>query len=153
MRNPLLASAIAAVIGTSACAGEQPDKAIYACEYKSKKHLGNAEIELKVGQIQRVDYGNATKGLPGRPGFLCELSANRGEQGQKWQELNGILAIEFEDAATWGGNSIAISRDAGGFLIDMREAKSGAACGAGSSLPKSVYVPLKGKKCKFNLRQ
>ena len=142
---------MAAIACNTVQAADRPRQSgVYACEYVSKKRgtAGDAEIELKNGQIQRIHYGNATKGLPGRPGYSCGLDIDRSNQGLKWLDTNGTLTIELEDAARYGGNSMTVSRDARGFMLDMREIKS-PVCGAGSELPDTVYVPVKGKKCKI----
>lgn len=135
--------------GWSAFAADNGEMRSYACSYKSPKlgTAGNVRIGAKEGQIRKIDFGNSTSGWPGKPGYACSFTADRGDGAQRWSDVGGATTVEFEDAAAYGGNSIKVTRDPGGFTIDMGNAKSSSACGAGGELPMSVYVPFSGRKC------
>lgn len=146
MRILFCAASLLCAVNISA---ETAGEATYACEYRSAKHAtaGNAEIKLQNGEVRSVDYGNTTKGWPGQPGYACVLSADRADKQQKWTVSGSTTTVEFLETAESQRNLIVIARNGRGFLIDMRNARSNTACGAGSALPDSVQVPLKGKKC------
>jgi hypothetical protein len=124
---------------------------IYACKYKAKKQgvSGGARIELRNGQITGVHYENFTEGEPGQPGYSCVVDASRNNKEQKWRTKKEATTIRLEDADLYKSNSMTISKDLKGFIIDFRGAASNAACGAGSELPDAVHVPVDQGSCEI----
>jgi len=124
-----------------------------SCEYKSRKHAtaGDATISLKNGEIQRLDFVNATGGGAGSPGYTCTVLAERSDRGQEWQTIGDSTRIKLAQPSSSTDSSIVIKRQAQGYRVEFQDALSGASCGAGGELPASVLIPLKGRTCTVGL--
>jgi hypothetical protein len=154
------------VICSSASAVDHHARA-YKCSYESKRRqtAGDLEIQMEGGEIRFLSYGNFTSGRPGTPGYKCDLVVGHANPEQKWTEpiiagreekwtnAGKVTSVEIRDLYISGRDVIAITRGPAGFMVDMHDAGHVTLCGAGSSLPESVYLAFKSKTCKVTFRK
>lgn len=138
------------ILSDSVFAQNTGEQSVYSCTYEvaSRGTSGSAAIEVRGNEIQKVSLENFFQGLPGKLGYRCTLEASRDDKETKWTSVSTGVEIEFSDTPTYGaGDSMLVTPNAEGFLIDLSNTRSSGRCGAGAELPEKITILKSTSKC------
>jgi hypothetical protein len=116
------------------------------CEFDVPKQCtsGSARVTFKGDTLDELAVESFTCGLPGKPGYACDVSFKRGDKESTWSDANGATIIDKKSPFD-STRPDRIKVTVGKFIsIDLAEVQVSGACGAGAELP-SALVITKGK--------
>ncbi len=149
----LLAS-IAIATGTIGCSGVIPVVTTYSCDYEIARRgtSGQLSLTLREDMIQSVSFANFYQGLPGKPGFSCNIDLSRSKSRNQWSYHNENTVISFAEKGQDAADDVLeIIRVRQQFLLDMSNTRSAHKCASGAQLPKYIALSTTAQKCVVKL--
>ena len=141
MRYPI--STIAAATLLSAVTFADAEDGLRSCKFEVKPRCasGEARVQVRGGAATSVSINVFWCGRKGTPGYSCVVEYKPDDGKSKWSEESGATVID--NSSPWNpGQPDRIKVTVGKHVsLDLEEAQSGGACGAGAELPRAIVVP------------
>lgn len=154
-----------ALVISSAVAAKPPRDGMYSCEFRQPQTclIGDAEIQVAGGRVQKVSYWHHTCIVHGRLGYGCTFDVERNylehdpyNFEQKWTDQGSSTTVtvtnkhDLEETPS----TVALHILKSGVVFDFKDSGPGwYYCGFATSLPGRVFVPFRSRHCKVAFRK
>ena len=109
-------------------------------------------MEFKAGEPVKLSVNAFWCGRPGAPGYTCTVEYNRTGDDSKWSRQGAAYVIDNASPANPDRPDRMVLTVGKDISLDLEDAQSSGACGAGAELPRAIVMPAGAKTCRVTLQ-
>lgn len=155
MQHTRLASLIASfLLGSLVSVCRADAQSVRACDFEVKSRCASGAVRATFNgsELAKLEIDVFWCGLPGKLGYRCQADYLRNDKNSSWSEAGDALLIE--NSTPWNPSlpdriKVTVGKHVS---IDLEEAQSAGACGAGAELPRAIVIPENKETCRVWLR-